>query len=176
MPRIIKRAKHGATALPPQRKTIPRVDLDEDFSDVAGDPGTEFTLVDAAGDVIPPEGDDTYRYLFADRNDSQFGLSYWKRQRPGYEEVHFDGTVTIRGMTFADGDRIESRDLVLLRCNRALKEKRERYERNRTAIANRELARAAQEDVVLEGDAETMRATVSQHRTAHLGGYHEARG
>lgn len=164
--RTIRRAKSGATALAPQRKTIQAVDLDEDFSDVSGDPGTEFTLVDAEGNIIPPAGDSEHRYMFTDRNDKQFGLSYWKRSIPGWEEVHFDGTVTIKGMTFADGERIESRDLVLLRCNRAKKEKRERFERNQTEILNRQAARARQTDVVLDGDAEDMSATVRAHRTA----------
>lgn len=175
MARIIKRAKSGATALPPERKTISRIDLDEDFSDVSGDPGNEFTLVDANGTVIGPEGDNAYRYMFADRNDGQFGPSYWKRAIPAFEEVHFDGSVTIKGMTFGEGERIESRDQVLLRCNRALKEKRERYERNKTAIQNRDMARAAQEDIVLDPDVQVTRERLAAHR-GNLGGYNEARG
>lgn len=177
--RPIRRTKGIATAIPPVRKTINSVDLDEDFSDVSGDPGTEFTLADAEGNVIPPSGDATYRYMFADRNDSQFGPSYWKRSIPGWEEVHYDGTVTIKGVTFADGERIESRDLVLLRCNRAKKEKRERFERNQREILNRQRAREAQASVDLSSeDADERAAVVRAHREAgsNLGYQREARG
>lgn len=170
--RTIRRAKSGATALPPNRKTIPHVDLDEDFSDVSGDPGTEFTLVDGKGETIGPEGDSTYRYLFADRNDSQFGPSYWKRALPPREEVHFDGTVTIKGVTFAEGDRIESRDLVLMRASRALCEKRERYERNKRAIDNRRMALAAQDDIDLTGGDGA--SVLARHRTSSNLNYREA--
>jgi len=175
--RPIRRTKGIATAIPPTRKTIPQVDLDEDFSDVSGDPGTEFTLVDAEGNVIPPEGDATYRYMFVDRNDSQFGPSYWKRAIPAREEVHFDGTVSIRGMTFKEGERLESRDQIVMRCSRALAEKRERYERNQRAILNRKLDRQREGVMDLSSeDAEERAAVVSRHRHAvEKLGYQEAR-
>jgi len=169
--RTIRRAKSGATALPPTRKTIPHVDLDEDFSDVSGDPGTEFTLVDGDGNTLPPAGDGVYRYMFADKNDAQFGPAYWKRAIPPYEIVHFDGSVSIKGMTFAQDDVVESRDLVLMRANRGLKEKRERYERNKTAIENRRLRREADATLDLSSEDADVRAEEAARARASMTGF-----
>lgn len=140
--RIIKRTKHGTNALAP--KVVERIDLDEDFSDVSGDPGNEFTLCDGDGKTIPPEGDDTYHYIFADKNDSQFGPSFFKRQVPGYEVVYAEkGGLTIRGLEFKEGETIESRDQVLLRCNRAKWEKLQRYQVHKHEIENRKMQKRA---------------------------------
>lgn len=149
--RIIKRNKHGVNSLPP--KVIERIDLDEDFSDVSGDPGSEFTLCDGSGNVIPPEGDDTYHYMFADKNDTQFGPSFFKRQPVGYEVVHAEkGGVTIRGLEFKEGDIIESRDQILLRCNRAKWDKLQRYQVHKHEIENRKMQKRAVGTVDMERD------------------------
>jgi hypothetical protein len=134
-------------------KVIERIDLDEDFSDVSGTPGSEFTLHTADGQIIPPEGDAEYHYCFVDKNDREFGLSFMKRNIPGYEVVTAEkGGVTIRGMEFAAGETIESRDQVLMRCNRAKWEKLQRYQVNKHEIENRKMQRRGEGTVDLDRD------------------------
>ena len=75
--------------------------------------------------------------------------------------------VSVKGLTFKSGDRIESRGQVLMRCNRAKREKRERYERVKTELQNRAMAKERQGDVDLSSDDPGERAAVvRQHRAS----------
>lgn len=166
--RTVRRSKSGATALPPAKRVIEPIDLDEDFSDVSGDPGSDFSLIDGDGEPIGPKGDATYRYMWCEGSDAQFGPGYWKRDVVPWEEVYFEeGGVSVKGLTFKSGDRIESRGQVLMRCSRAKREKRERYERVKTELQNRAMAKERQADVDLSSDDPGERAAVvRQHRAS----------
>ncbi len=152
--RVVKRTKHGSTALAPQKRE--RIDLDEDFSDVSGDPNSGFMLVDAEGRVVPPEGDATRHYIFAHNSaDQTSGVTRFKNEKPGYEIVYFekDGVRPAGAEAFLkEGDQIVVSDHVLMSCDRALHEKRGRYERHKTAIQNHKMAVARQSDVNLDDD------------------------
>lgn len=129
--RVIKRSKNGVNALAPQPRE--RIDLNEDFSDVDGDPNAEFALVDGEGNTLGPEGDSTYCYLWAKNDgDGTTGIPAFLAAIPPYEVVKYDKGVTPapRGTEgfLTPGENIVVRDQVLMRCSRALKEKRRRYE------------------------------------------------
>lgn len=142
MARIIKRTKQGAQALAPQ--VLERIDLDEDFSDVSGDPGGEFAL----------EGEDLGRhYVFA--HNSPEDIATFKRDVCGYQIEYASATgVSPRGARglIEDGAAITVRDHVLMSCDRAKWEKRQRYLNNKTRIDNAQAAAARQADVNFEVD------------------------
>jgi hypothetical protein len=151
--RVIKRSKHGSNALAPQ--AMERIDLeDEDFSDVSGDPGSAFSLTSAEGKRIPPEGDNTYFYVWAhNSSDPVSGVEFFRRLTPGYEIVTAGPDAPkVRGFELKDGEQIVSADHVLMRCNRALHEKYNRWQAHKTDKNNRRMAAARQSDVNLEED------------------------
>jgi len=129
--RVIKRGKHGTTAIAPEVRE--RIDLDEDFSDVSGDPNSEFALYSPDGEKIGPEGDSTYCYLWAKNDgDGTTGIPAFLAAIPPYEVVKYDAKETPRPRGteafLAEGENVVVRDQVLMRCSRVLKEKRRRYE------------------------------------------------
>ncbi len=166
--RIVRRNKSGAVAMAPRKRAIEPVDAEEDFSDVSGDPNADFTLTDADGSLIGPQGNAEYRFLWCDAADSQFGPSYWKRDVVPWEEMHAEaGGVGVKGLTFEPGARIEVRGQVLMRCSRALKEKRERYERHKARTQNAAMANDRMADVDLSSDDPKERAAVVRaHRAS----------
>lgn len=141
-------------ALAPEKRQ--RIDLDENFDDVSGDPNSEFMLVDAEGKKVPPQGDGTRFYVFAhNSSDPESGVTKFKREIPGYEIEYFrnDGVRPAGSEAFLkEGDQIVIRDHVLMSCDRALHEKRGRYLRNKTAIQNRQMAQMRQSDVDMDSD------------------------
>lgn len=153
--RQIKRSAHGSNALAPVVRK--RIDLDEDFSSVDGDPGNEFALVDADGKLLPPEGDGTYRYMFVqDSGDPVAGIPSLARMIPPREVVHYVKGVTPHPRGYEtllkEGDVIKSRDMVLARAPRDLVEKRERFEQSKYAKMGKPIDRARTSDVNMEDD------------------------
>ncbi len=142
MARIIKRTKQGTQALAPV--VLERIDLDEDYSDVSGDPGGEFSL----------EGEDLGRhYVFA--HNSPEDISTFKRDVCGYQiEYATETGVSPRGARglIEVGTAITVRDHVLMSCDRAKWEKRQRYLNNKTRIENAQAADARQADINLKND------------------------
>lgn len=140
--RIIKPSKQGSVALAPQ--VIERIDLDEDYSDVSGDPGGEFSL----------DNEDRNRhYVFA--HNSPEDISQFKRDVCGYHvEQYLEGGVCPRGARglIEVGEAITVRDHVLMSCDKAKWEKRQRYLNHKTTIDNERAARARQADVNLQAD------------------------
>jgi len=129
--RQIKRSAHGSNALAPVVRK--RIDLDEDFSDVDGDPNSEFVLFDGDGRKVDPKGDGEYRYMWVqDSGDPVAGIPSLARMIPPREVVYYvkGSTPAPRGLetTLKEGDTIKSRDMVLARASRELVEKRERFE------------------------------------------------
>ena len=162
MARIIKRAKHGSTSIAPQ--VMDRIDLDEDFSDVSGDPNSEFALLSPDGKAIGPEGDSTYCYLWVKNDgDGTTGIPAFVAAIPPYEVVKYapKETPTPRGMAslLTEGENIVVRDQVLMRCSRALKEKRRRFE------AAQHARRFGHVDRSREGDVEVAPGMAARERT-----------
>ena len=159
--RLIKRSKHGSNQIGPQ--VIERIDLDEDFSDVSGDPNSEFALVAPDNTPIGPEGDATYCYLWVKNDgDGTTGIPAFVAAIPPYEVVKYDPkeTPVPRGMgpLLTEGENVVARDMVLMRCSRALKEKRRRYEAAQHIKRFGHVDRAREGDVVMSADNPGMAA------------------
>ncbi len=122
----------------------PRIDLEEDFSDVSGDPGSEFSL----------DQEDSGRHYVFVHNDAD-DIAQFKRDVCGYEleRLRADGPCPkgMRGI-LTEGEAIVVRDHILMSCDKAKWEKRQRFLNNKTAIANAQMARARQSDVNLDAD------------------------
>ena len=102
-------------------KTLPRVDPDdEDFSDVDGDIRTEFALDESTKDP-------TRHYHFA--HNSRDDIGTYTGGPLGYvvEHVTEGGVKLQQGYGLKEGEPITKRDHVLVSCDRAMFEKRERY-------------------------------------------------
>lgn len=158
--RTIRKNKNGATAIAPER-VRERIDLDQDWSDVSGDPGSNFQLVDADGRKIPPQGDDERFYVWAhDSNDPESGTGRYKREIPGYEIVRFraDGVRPIGSTAdLVEGEPIKVMDHILMSCDRALHDKRDAYLRHKDAIRRRQVDKMREGDVVLSPDVSVAR-------------------
>lgn len=132
-----KYPKRSATAV----ETLDRVDPDEDFSDVDGDPKNEFAL-------NPDSEDPTRHYHWAHNSPEDIGA--YKGGVLGYRvENYADGGV--RPQMCADvavGEAITKRDHVLVSCDKALWEKRQRFERKQQADLNDRMFKARQRTVV----------------------------
>lgn len=128
MPKLLRR-----------RTVVERIDPEEDFSDVDGDLRSEFELV----------GDDpTRKYVWA--HNSQDDIGYFKGYVVPYrlERATEDGVrPKMGGAELEKDDVITRKDHVLMSCDKALWEKRQRYERVVQAKRNAELSQARQKPV-----------------------------
>jgi hypothetical protein len=107
--------------------TIERVDPDEDFSDVDGDPKNDFALVDEASDR---------HYVWAVNSrdgigDYAGGVVPYRVER--YEE---EGVRAKMNAEQTKGELIEKKGHVLMSCDLELWQKRNRYERVQTLRTN----------------------------------------
>src|SRR4051812_41230555 len=126
----------------PTTVTIPRVDPDEDFSDVDGDYRTEFALDDETQDP-------TRHYHWAHKSPDDIGQ--YKGGVLGYRLEHY-AKGGVRPLMCADeteGEAITKRDHVLVSCDRALWEKRERFLSKKTKEANERMFKAAQRPITV---------------------------
>jgi hypothetical protein len=111
---VVKKAK---------RVVLEPLPENEDYSDVAGDPGGEFALENKKSDRA---------YTWA--HDSRDSISELQRGAVPYGIEHYEGddvedALRPRGAKgfMQKGDRITVRDHVLMSCDRARLEKRKRY-------------------------------------------------
>lgn len=130
-----------------RRKVVERFDPDEDFSDVDGDLINEFALVnDKDVDGRP----DAYHYVWA--HNSPDDIARFRGSQLGYELVRHTGdkdeVAPRMSKGFKDGDVYTRHDHVLMRCDRKLWEKRQRYERKKQREAADRLHRQRQKDSV----------------------------
>jgi hypothetical protein len=101
---------------------LDRIDPDEDFSDVDGDPSNEFALDNEESDR---------HYHWAHRSDDDIG-KYLGGSVPYRVERHGDAVSARMRAEFKEGDKgepIVKRDLVLVSCDKGLwqKQNRSRY-------------------------------------------------
>lgn len=117
----------GKVGQPSQVETLQRIDPDEDFSDVDGDPRTEFALTNE---------DPDRQYIWAHNDPDDIGRL--KGGVLGYKvEYAEDGGVNAKMHAgYTPGEVITKRDHVLMSCDRALWEKKERFEAKKTKEAN----------------------------------------
>ena len=170
--RVIKRSKHGSNALAPVVRE--RIDLDENFDEVSGDPNSEFMLVDADGKVVPADGDETYCYLWVKNDgDGTTGIPAFTAAIPPYEVVKFakGETPYPRGMEafLREGENVVVRDQVLMRCSRELKEKRRRFERVQHERRFSPIERSRTSDVIVDPDHPQYRQGVGERERTRLG-------
>lgn len=133
--KIIRRRKQAGPT-----QTLERIDPDEDFSDVSGDPGVGFEVLN---------GDPTRKYAWA--HHTREGVADFIGGVVPYEMEYVsdaDDAVKLKSGMYGlkVGEPLTSRDMVLMSCDRAKWEKRQRYERNSRAILNSKLAAARQRD------------------------------
>jgi len=110
-----------------------RIDPDEDFSDVDGDPKTDFALSNT---------DPNRKYHWASQSD----IGNYKSGQLGYKIEHYE-----EGGVFATlndeqrlGERIEKKDLILVSCDKAKWQKRNRYEHVQTLQTNEAMIKKLQ--------------------------------
>ena len=105
-------------------QVIERFDPDEDFSDVDGDLTNEFALDE--------DSQDPGRHYVWVRNDVE-SIGDYKGHVLKYKLEHYtkDGVVPRMRAEAKDDEMITRRDHVLMSCDRALFEKRERFERRK---------------------------------------------
>lgn len=128
-------------------KVVPRIDPDEDFSDVDGSGTMMFGL---------DNKDPGKRYVFAENTREDISR-YQSGQADGlrwqvehYEGDDVEGALCPSGYKglLKKGETIAVGTHVLMSVDRALKEKRERMEASKTRQANQLFARNRQRDVV----------------------------
>lgn len=114
-----------------------RIDPDEDFSDVEGDPTNEFGLLNE-------ESDRHYHWARNTPDD----LGYYKGGIIPYRVEHAsaDGVSPRMSSEFTEGEAIQKRDLVLMSCDKAKWQKRNRYERVQTLATNEGMIKKLQRD------------------------------
>jgi hypothetical protein len=122
-----------------------RVDPDEDFSDVDGDPKNEFSI----------ENEDPQRhYHWAHNNPNDIGQ--YKGGILKYRVEHYEEGGVFARMNSEQtlGEAITKRDHVLVSCDKALWQKRNRYERVQTLATNEGMIKKLRRDIVLHADDE----------------------
>jgi hypothetical protein len=128
---------------PPVVETLERVDLDEDFSDVDGDLSNQFALKDPSPDR---------KYVWVHNDPQSIGL--YKGDVRHYEVVYgqHDTARSVADAGIKDGEAVTMMDHVLMSCDRARADKRERFERLTNSNERKKLFRNAQGDTRLHRD------------------------
>lgn len=131
-------------------KVVERIDPDEDFSDVIGDDITRFALENERSDrhyVWPHNDNDDISKFQA------HVLNYMLETYAGDDDEHALRPRGMKGL-LKKGDTIAIADHVLMSCDRAKWEKRQRYEASLTRNNNKAKVRQLQEDLVLPTSAQ----------------------
>lgn len=121
-------------------ETLKRIDPEEDFSDVDGDPRTNYALENE-------EGDRHYAWVRNQPDD----VGEYKGGIVGYRvEYYEDGGVQPRmASELTKGEPIQKQGHVLMSCDKALWQKRNRYELAKTREHNEQMFKRRQKDLDL---------------------------
>lgn len=142
----ILRKKSPVQHIAAKAKVMERFEPDEDFSDVIGDDITRFALENQRADrhYIWPhnDADDISKY-------QSHVLNYMLETYEGDDKPEALRPRGMKGLLKA-GENIAIADHVLMSCDLALWEKRQRYEASLTRKTNKRMARDLQKDLVLE--------------------------
>lgn len=133
-------------------KFLSRFDPDEDFSDVDGDPTNEFALVDE-------ESDRHYHYAHNSPDD----IGAYKGGIIPYRVEHAtkDGVRPRMSAEIGEGETIQKRDLILMSCDKALWQKRNRFERQTSLRTNERMFKRRMKDTDFShGDRGMARAQI----------------
>lgn len=122
----------------PKTETLERIDPDEDFSDVDGDPRAEFAL---------EEEDPTRHYHWAHNSPDDIGQ--YKGGVLGYRVEYFEeGGVRPRMVAeMKPGEAITKRDHVLVSCDKDKWDKFNRYQKKKNQDVRDRLFKQAQRTV-----------------------------
>lgn len=133
-------------------KFLSRVDPDEDFSDVDGDLRGEFAL-----DNEQP--DRHYHWAHNDPND----IGAYKGGQLGYRVEYYveDGVMARMHAEHTKGEAITKRDHVLVSCDKAMWQKRNRFEHMQTRQNNARMFKRRQRDIGGE-DIESFRQSIAE--------------
>lgn len=134
-------------------KYLNRVDPDEDFSDVDGDLRGEFAL----------DNEDPQRhYHWAHNDPNDVGAYKGGLLKYRVEHYHADGVMARMHAEHVEGEAITKRDHVLVSCDKAMWQKRNRFEHMQTRQTNDRMFKRKQRDLdlrnpnALEEEAEEM--------------------
>lgn len=121
-------------------KSLSRIDPDEDFSDVDGDPGTDFALTDPADDR---------HYVWVRNHPDDIGE--YKGSLLGYRVEHAEkgGVAPKMSSDLTEGEAIQKRGHVLMSCDLALWQKKNRLDFKRTSETNAQMFKRKQRDLDL---------------------------
>jgi hypothetical protein len=122
----------------PKTETLTRIDPDEDFSDVDGDPRTEFALVNE---------DPTRHYHWAHKSPDDIGQYKGGVIPYRVEHATADGVAAKMAAEFVEGETIMKRDHVLVSCDKEKWDKLQRYRRKQTTEANESMFKKSQRSV-----------------------------
>lgn len=141
------RRRQGVQHIKPAKSVVmERIDPDENFDDVQGDSDYRFALEN-------PRPDRHYIWPHKGAEDIQkFQAHVLRYQLEFYEGDDVEGALNVKGGAglLKKGDHIAVADHVLMSCDKALWEKRQRYEESLTRKTNRRLSDAQQRPLVLE--------------------------
>ena len=128
-------------------KVIQRFDPDEDYSDVDADPRNLFALNE---DSMDPDR----HYHWAHNSPTDIGE--YKGGPVGYDIEHYrqDGVRVQMMQEGGEGETVTRKDHVLMSCDRAKWEKRQRFEQRHTQQTNDQMFKRNQRTVVA-GDRRT---------------------
>lgn len=121
-------------------ESLSRIDPDEDFSDVDGDPQSEFALDNQESDR---------EYVFVRNHPDDIGE--YKGGVIPYRVEHLskEGVRTKMGEGIQDGEAIQKRGHVLMSCDKELWQKRNRFQLAKTREVNDRMFRHKQRDLHL---------------------------
>jgi hypothetical protein len=128
---------------PTKSQVIPRIDPDEDFSDVDGDIRTEFALDEST--VDPGR-----HYQWAHKSPDDIGSFVGGPLQYRVEHVADGGVKPKMGYGLKVGDAITKRDHVLISCDKGMWDKRERYLAKKTRETNAAMFKKNQRSIVIE--------------------------
>ena len=128
-------------------KFLTRIDPDEDFSDVDGDPKNQFSLDNE-------EGDRHYHYASqADVGEYKAGVVPYRVER-----ATKDGVAPLMGADdFKEGEPIVKKGMILVSCDKEKWQKRNRFEYVKTRKTNERMFRTRQSDVDLRRGNDELR-------------------
>lgn len=120
-------------------ETLKRIDPDEDFSDVDGDPRNDFAI----------DNEESDRHYMWVRNHPD-DIGEYKGGVVGYRVEYFDDSVRPRMPgELTKGEPILKRGHVLMSCDKALWQKRNRYQLAKTREHNEMMFKRRQRDLDL---------------------------
>lgn len=158
----------GVQHIKPQARVVERIDPEENFDDVIGNDTTRFTLENARPDRRYAWPEETHEDMARFRS-GELGVRYNLETYQGDDDPDALRPVGAQGL-LKKGDSIRVGTHVLMSCDRALWEKRQRLEAKRSRQTSDGVAQLRTGDVVasengpMSVDGRDLRAQAAQYQ------------